>query len=323
MKAFMHRILQPPLVPVKQNEVHNRCQLGHKSMDIADLRSFLVIARHANLRAAADELHQTPSALSKAVKRLEASLATPVFDRIGKAIRLNTAGERLRERAQQLVTLADQTQAEFRGVSLRSHCRLLAPAVLQWGFGAAVAARLSEREPPASLAFVTLFEDAALAALARGEGDLALVTGVALGASLPAGLQARSLGEIRMQLAAGPAHALAGRTEVPIAEVLQHDFACPQHSMFCGLERGARADGWRDDRLPRRIRFWLDDLQLLVSLVRSGQALAYLPDFALAEAPDLVRLTVPDCPYDCVEQVHLVWRPAVASGWLTSLMAAL
>lgn len=292
-------------------------------MDIADLRSFLVIARHANLRAAADELHQTPSALSKALKRLEASLATPVFDRVGKAIRLNTAGERLRERALALVTLADQTEAEFRGVSLRSHCRLLAPAVLQWGFGATLASRLSARQPQASLAFVTLFEDAALAALVRGEGDLALVTGVALGAALPAGLQTQRLGEIRMQLAAGPGHPLAGSRVVPTAEVLQHDFACPQHSMFCGLERGARADGWRDDRLPRRIRFWLDDLQLLVSLVRSGQALAYLPDFALAEAPDLVRLTVPDCPYDCVEQVHLVWRPATASSWLAGLVATL
>lgn len=288
-------------------------------MDIADLRSFLVIARHANLRAAADELHQTPSALSKAVKRLETSLATPVFDRIGKAIRLNAAGERLCERALALTTLADQTEAEFRGVSLRSHCRLLAPAVLQWGFGAAIAARL----PGFGLAFVTLFEDAALAALARGEGDLALVTGVALEAALPAGLQALRLGEIRMQLAAGTGHPLAGRSEVPMAEVLQHDFACPQRSMFCGLERGSRADGWRDDRLPRRIRFWLDDLQLLISLVRSRQALAYLPDFALAEAPDLVRLTVPDCPYECVEQVHLVWRPATASGGLAGLMAAL
>lgn len=288
-------------------------------MDIADLRSFLVIARHANLRAAADELHQTPSALSKAVKRLETSLATPVFDRIGKAIRLNAAGERLRERALALTALAEQTEAEFRGVSLRSHCRLLAPAVLQWGFGADIAARL----PGAGLAFVTLFEDAALAALARGEGDLALVTGVALEAALPAGLQALRLGEIRMQLAAGTGHALAGRAEVPTADVLQHDFACPQRSMFCGLERASRADGWRDDRLPRRIRFWLDDLQLLLALVRSGQALAYVPDFALAQAPGLVRLTVPDCPYECVEQVHLVWRPATASGWLAGLVATL
>ncbi|MDR7270736.1 DNA-binding transcriptional LysR family regulator [Pelomonas saccharophila] len=292
-------------------------------MDIADLRSFLVIARHANLRAAADELHQTPSALSKAVKRLEASLATPVFDRIGKAIRLNAAGERLRERALALVTLAEQMQAEFRGVSLRSHCRLLAPAVLQWGFGASLAARLSALQPRSSLAFVTLFEDAALAALARGEGDLALVTDVALGAALPAGLEAKRLGEIRMQLAAGPSHPLAGRGEVATTEVLQHDFACPQRSMFCGLERGSRADGWRDDRLPRRIRFWLDDLQLLISLVASGQALAYLPDFALAQHGDLMRLAVPDCPYECVEQVHLVWRTATASGWLAGLMASL
>ena len=292
-------------------------------MDINDLRSFLVIARHANLRAAADELHQTPSALSKAIKRLETSLATPVFDRIGKAIRLNAAGERLRERALALTALADQTEAEFRGVSLRSHCRLLAPAVLHWGFGAALAARLSARDPLASLAFVTLFEDAALAALARGEGDLALVTDVALGAALPAGLASIRLGEIRMQLAAGAAHPLAGRGKVPTAEVLQHDFACPQRSMFCGLERGSRADGWRDDRLPRRIRFWLDDLQLLLALVRSGQALAYVPDFALAQDAGLVRLAVPDCPYDCVEQVHLVWRPATASGWLGALVASL
>ena len=288
-------------------------------MDIADLRSFLVIARHANLRAAADELHQTASALSKAIKRLETSLATPVFDRVGKAIRLNAAGERLRGRALELTALADQTEAEFRGVSLRSHCRLLAPAVLQWGFGAAIAAKL----PTTGLAFVTLFEDAALAALARGEGDLALVSGVALQAALPAGLQAVHLGEIRMQLAAGPQHPLASRRDVATAEALQHDFACPQRSMFCGLERGSRADGWRDDRLPRRIRFWLDELPLLIALVRSGQALAYLPDFALAAAPDLVRLTVPDCPYECVEEVHLVWRPATAAGWLGGLVASL
>ncbi len=41
-------------------------------MEISDLRSFLVIARYANLRTAANELHQSPSALSKAVRRLEA-----------------------------------------------------------------------------------------------------------------------------------------------------------------------------------------------------------------------------------------------------------
>ncbi len=298
-------------------------------MDLADLRSFLSIARYANLRSAAEELKQSPSALSKALKRLEASLNTPLFDRIGKTIRLNADGERLRERAQALVALAEQTQAEFRGESLLPHCRLMAPAVLQWRFGPLLAQRLGSLHPGAGMAFALMFEDAALAALSRGEGDFALVTGVALTAGLPAGLQALPLGAITMQLAAGAGHALvaqarrsrAGVLTVNTAELLAHDFACPSRSMFCGLERGARADGWRDDRLPRRIRFWLDDLQLLLALVRSSQALAYVPDFAIAQDAGLLRLQVSDCPYECVEQAFLVWRPATASGWQQSLVA--
>jgi DNA-binding transcriptional LysR family regulator len=69
-----------------------------------------------------------------------------------------------------------------------------------------------------------------------------------------------------------------------------------------------------DAALPRRIGFWRDDLQLLIALLRSGQALAYLPGFALTQHQDLARLSVPDCPCECVERVHGVWRPGTASG---------
>lgn len=82
-------------------------------MEIADLRTFLVVARLANLRAAAEVLHQTPSALSKSVKRLEESLGTALFDRVGKSLRLNAEGDRLAARALELVALADATAAEF------------------------------------------------------------------------------------------------------------------------------------------------------------------------------------------------------------------
>jgi DNA-binding transcriptional LysR family regulator len=104
-------------------------------MEIADLKSFLVIARHMNLRMAANELHQSPSALSKALSRLEKSLNTHLFDRNNKALRLNADGERLRDRAGLMVRLAEQTEAEFRGSRTLLFCRVAAPAVLQWRFG--------------------------------------------------------------------------------------------------------------------------------------------------------------------------------------------
>lgn len=318
--------------------MHVRALLGNYRfiMDIADLRSFLVIARYANLRSASADLHQSPSALSKAIKRLEAALNTPLFDRVGKSIRLNSHGERLRERALQLVGLADQLQADFRGERQHLHCRIVGPAILQWRFGPLLSSLLQSHYKNSGIAFESQFEDAAINALARGEADFALATGAAVHANLPAGLEAIALGSMTMQLAAGKSHPIlkgvkrsasdASKTKVKIkvntAEILQHDFACPDRSLFCGIERGARSDGWLDDQLPRRIRFWLDDLQLLMALVRSGQALAYLPDFALDE-PDLVRIHVTDCAYECVEQAWLVWRPGTANGWQNTLMRVL
>lgn len=134
-----------------------------------------------------------------------------------------------------------------------------------------------------------------------------------------------------MHLAAGGTHPLVANRasvggavasasrRVGLSEVLAHGFACPSRSMFCGIDRAARSDGWRDDQAPRRIQFWLEDLQLLTALVKSGQALAYLPDFALAE-PGLVRLDVADYPFASLEEAHLVWQPGTAPGWLGRLV---
>ncbi|HTD29739.1 MAG TPA: LysR family transcriptional regulator [Xanthomonadaceae bacterium] len=291
-------------------------------MEIADLKSFLVIARHLNLRMAAVELNQSPSALSKALRRLEQSLNTHLFDRNNKTLRLNADGERLRDRAGLMVRLSEQTEAEFRGSRTLLICRVAAPAVLQWRFGSTLTQLLVHRYPESRLAFSTMFEDAAIVAVARGEADIGFVTGVAVAANLPTGLEAVPLVAITMQLAAAVSHPLVRQSShaegvglvSTLDKVLPHDFACPNRSMFCGIERGSRADGWRDDRLPRRIRYWVEDLQVLMSLIRSGHALAYLPDFALRE-PGLVRVKLSDCPYECVESTHLIWRPSAASGW--------
>jgi DNA-binding transcriptional LysR family regulator len=301
-------------------------------MDINDLRSFLVVAKHANLRTAADELHQSPSALSKAIRRIETSINTPVFDRIGKTIRLNTDGERLRDRAKAITALADETQAEFRGDRQQLHCRISGPSLLQWRYAPAIASALTASYPQSAITFADKFEDAAIAALVQGHTDFALITAAVVSSGLPAGIELLPLGQITMQLAADASHPiiagataaqkLKNRVSANSETILKHDFACPNHSQFCGIDRGSRSDGWRDDKLPRRVRFWTDDMQLLIALVRSGQALAYLPDFVLKEA-GLTRLHVSDCAYHCVEQVFLAWRPSTASGWQNRLVASL
>ena len=207
--------------------------------------------------------------------------------------------------------------------------RLGGPALLLWrhGQGASEALRAW---PLATLSMQAMFEDEALAALARGDINGAIVTGEVVagrGANWSAGWEVTPLGELNLQLVAGKSHPLSrkkkgGVVEATSAQVLEHDFACPPRSLFCGVQRGVRSDGWRDDELPRKMRYWTDDLQLLLGFVRSGSALAYLPDFALEEA-DLVRIHVTDCAFRCTEQAFLVWDSANAAQWQHVLAGAL
>ena len=300
-------------------------------MNLTDLRVFASAARQPSLAAAASELHLTPSAVSKALRRLEESLETVLFDRSAKQLVLNDSGRRLLERARTLLALADQTRADVMGQRSTLDCRLGGPALLLWRHGRAASEALREW-PDATLRMQAMFEDDALGALERGDINGAIVTSAAIegrGAHWSSEWEATSLGELSLQLVTGKGHPLVKgrRTESGVFEadsetVLAHDFACPPHSLFCGVQRGSRSDGWRDDQLPRRIRYWTDDLQLLLGFVKRGEALAYLPDFALDD-PDLVRVHVRDCAFRCTEQAWLVWDRTHAAQWQQQFAAKL
>ncbi|MRG55002.1 LysR family transcriptional regulator [Phyllobacterium sp. SYP-B3895] len=61
----------------------------------SDLAPFLVLARHRSFRRAADEIGCTTSALSHALKALEARLDLRLFNRTTRSVALTEAGERL------------------------------------------------------------------------------------------------------------------------------------------------------------------------------------------------------------------------------------
>lgn len=293
-------------------------------MNLTDLRVFTVVARHDSLYAAAEELHLTPSAVSKALRRLEEELGLPLFDRSTRQLVLNERGLLLLDRARTLLDLAEQARIDLQGERAAMDCRIGGPAVLLWRHGDGLAAGL-QSYPAARLHLRPLFEGEALAALARGELHAALVTQEALDSPhWSPQWEASDLGELALSVIAASRHPLArkGRKPVQAVDVLDHPFASPARSLFCGVARGSRSDGWRDDLLPRTIRYWADDLQVLLGFVREGRALAYLPVFAAGEH-GLVGIRVADLGFSSTEQVRLVWNPQRAPRWLRELAASL
>ncbi|MBW6422170.1 LysR family transcriptional regulator [Rhizobium sp. XQZ8] len=65
-----------------------------------DLSSFLVVARQASFRRAADELGVTPSALSHTIRNIEERLGLRLLNRTTRSVALTEAGQRLFDRLQ-------------------------------------------------------------------------------------------------------------------------------------------------------------------------------------------------------------------------------
>ena len=82
-------------------------------MEIRSLRYFLAVAREENMTRAAEILHVTQPTLSKTLKALEDELGKKLFVRHSFSITLTQEGALLRDRAEDLLTMADKIEKEF------------------------------------------------------------------------------------------------------------------------------------------------------------------------------------------------------------------
>ena len=82
-------------------------------MEIRTLRYFLAVAREENMTRAAGILHVSQPTLSKALKSLEDELGKKLFIRHSFSIRLTEEGVLLRNRAEDLIRMADKIEQEF------------------------------------------------------------------------------------------------------------------------------------------------------------------------------------------------------------------
>lgn len=78
------------------------------------LQYFLAVAEEQNITRAANYLHITQPTLSKQMMDLETQLGKKLFIRGKKKISLTEDGLYLRGRAQEIISLIDKTESDFR-----------------------------------------------------------------------------------------------------------------------------------------------------------------------------------------------------------------
>lgn len=72
---------------------------------LKELRTFVAVGRHGSFSRTGERIGLTQSAISAQMQRLESQLGFALFDRIGRSVKLNTAGRETLARAEQLIAL--------------------------------------------------------------------------------------------------------------------------------------------------------------------------------------------------------------------------
>jgi DNA-binding transcriptional LysR family regulator len=84
------------------------------SFDLLQLQAFIAVAERGSFRAAADQIHLSPPALSRRIERLEASLGVRLFDRTTRKVELTSLGRVFLDRARAAL---DDLEGAMLGIS--------------------------------------------------------------------------------------------------------------------------------------------------------------------------------------------------------------
>lgn len=146
-------------------------------MELRTLRYFLAVAREENMTEAANVLHVTQPTLSRQIADLERELGVELFERTNRSCVLTSDGMRLRQRAEEIISLVEQTEGELadRELGIAGNIRIGAgeTRVMQVVLGAFADVRRDY--PGVTCELYTGNADAVEERLERGLLDFALV----------------------------------------------------------------------------------------------------------------------------------------------------
>ncbi|WP_031517675.1 LysR family transcriptional regulator [Streptomyces sp. NRRL F-5123] len=207
-------------------------------MDLDTVRTFVAAADAGRFQEAAAELSLTQQAVSKRIAALERGLGVRLFTRTPRGAELTVDGQAFLPHARELLRAAERAAA-----SVRPGRRPLRVDIIASRSAASRAMRAFHgAHPGVELDVVMLFEiEAAVAAIRSGTVDASFRAVAAPGRPLPEDIAYARVLDEPLQLATGPAHALAAARSVPLAELAGHRIWMP------GIVPGTEWAAYYDD----------------------------------------------------------------------------
>jgi len=188
--------------------IHN--QKGGWRVDLRLLRTFMVAARLQNFHQAADKLYMAQPTVTSHIRQLEETLGYPLFERVGKRVRLTPAGERFLPHAAKVIETYEHALQDMTAwrQGFDSRLRLVVSPLVATSVLPPVLKRFTVAHPRVEVVVLTAASPDVSAAVAEGQAHIGL-------SRMPAHLQ-ETASEVLYQdpvvLVASPAAAVPGQS---------------------------------------------------------------------------------------------------------------
>ncbi len=180
-------------------------------MTLAQLQSFVLVARHGSVKAAAAELDVTEAAVSVAVAALRRELGDELFVREGRGIALTPGGRRLAALANEILGLAEQARRSVQETTGQPRTLQVAASGLVAEHIAPLIDAFGARDASLDISVETVAGEDFADLLEHRRADVAL--GPAPGPERTSIASAPFL-RCRLVLVAAPGHPLAGQRDL-------------------------------------------------------------------------------------------------------------
>ncbi|WP_030550372.1 LysR substrate-binding domain-containing protein [Streptomyces exfoliatus] len=278
-------------------------------MELRQLQYFLAVVEEANFTRAAARLHLAQPGVSAQIRQLERELGQPLLDRSGRTVTTTAVGEAVLPFARAALAAVEglrRTVDEFAGlVRGQVTIGLVSGAAVDEFDMAAVLADFHDDHPQVEISLTEDTSERMLAALNRGELDLAVI-GLA-DEEPPQGVALQVLVDMPLVAAMAPDDPLlasGGRTALPLAALDGRPLiSLPRGTGLRGvLERACARAGFRP-----HVAFEAAAPQLLARLAARGLGVAVLPELPPGAAAELGLRTLPLTAPELRGRVALAW----------------
>ncbi len=285
-------------------------------IDARRLRVLREVSQQGTLAAAADALHLTPSAVSQQLAALEREIGLPVIERNGRGVRLTGAAEVLVGHANLVLAQLEAAAADVAAYSegIVGTVRLAGFATALGELVAPAAVALRETHPRLTLTVEEVEAPGCFLALARGDVDIALSM-ASRQAPEDSRFRRRALMADTLDAVLPAGHRLAGRRQIPLAELAGEDFVGPPDGTSCHdvTVTGCAAAGFAPAFRHRTL-----DFHTAMALAAAGLGVSLIPRLGQTAVPPgaIVRPLADPAPARHVfaaTRAGAEGRPAVAA----------